>query len=108
MRKLRNIGKQKSGKPTLNFGGQNNELWCEGGELAFITNMIYESAHFETQCLWFTVLVSKKENLKPLYNHLKKVKAFDVKTIDMEQGNKTSRFIAWTFLDEGQQKNWNR
>ena len=40
MRKLRNIGKQKDGKPVLNFGGQNNELWCEGGELAFITNMI--------------------------------------------------------------------
>jgi 23S rRNA (adenine1618-N6)-methyltransferase len=108
MRKLRNIGKQKSGKPVLNFGGQNNELWCEGGELAFITNMIYESAHFKTHCLWFTVLVSKKENLKPFYNHLKKVKAFDVKTIEMEQGNKVSRFIAWTFLDESQQKKWNQ
>ena len=33
---------------------------------------------------------------------------FDVKTIEMEQGNKISRFIAWTFLDDGQQKNWNR
>ncbi|CAG0910651.1 unnamed protein product, partial [Cyprideis torosa] len=54
------------------------------------------------------VLVSKKENLKPFYNHLKKVKAFDVKTIEMEQGNKISRFIAWTFLDESQQKNWNK
>ena len=108
MRKLRNIGKQKSGKPVLNFGGQNNELWCEGGELAFITNMIYESAHFKTQSLWFTVLVSKKENLKHFYNHLKKVKAFDVKTIEMEQGNKVSRFIAWTFLDENQQKNWRK
>lgn len=107
MRKLRNIGKQTNGKPTLNFGGQNNELWCEGGELAFITNMIYESAHFKTQCLWFTVLVSKKENLKTFYNHLNKVKALDVKTIEMEQGNKTSRFIAWTFLDKNQQKNWN-
>lgn len=108
MRKVRNVGKQKTGKPILNFGGQNNELWCEGGELAFITNMIYESAHFKTQCLWFTVLVSKKENLKPFYNHLKKVKAFDVRTIEMQQGNKISRFIAWTFLDESQQKKWKK
>jgi 23S rRNA (adenine1618-N6)-methyltransferase len=107
MRKIRNVGKQKTGKPVLNFGGQNNELWCEGGELAFITNMIYESAHFKTQCLWFTTLVSKKENLKTFYSHLKKVKAFDVRTIEMEQGNKLSRFIAWTYLDEGQQKKWN-
>ena len=106
MRKIRNVGKQKTGKPVLNFGGQNNELWCEGGELAFITNMIYESAHFKTQCLWFTTLVSKKENLKPFYNHLKKVKAFDVRTIEMEQGNKVSRFIAWTYLDTSQQKKW--
>ena len=105
-RKLRNLGKAKDGKPVLNFSGQNNELWTEGGELAFITNMIYESAHFKKQCLWFTSLVSKKENLKPFYNHLKKVGAVDVRTIDMEQGNKISRFIAWTFLNEQQRENW--
>lgn len=105
-RKLRNLGKAKDGKPVLNFSGQNNELWTEGGELAFITNMIYESAHFKKQCLWFTSLVSKKENLKPFYNHLKKVGVVDVKTIDMEQGNKISRFITWTFLNEQQRENW--
>jgi 23S rRNA (adenine1618-N6)-methyltransferase len=105
-RKLRNLGKASKGKPVLNFSGQNNELWCEGGELAFITNLIYESAHFKRQCFWFTSLVSKKENLKPLYNHLKKVGAIEVKTINMEQGNKISRFIAWTFLNPQQQENW--
>ena len=105
-RKLKNLGKAKDGKPILNFSGQNNELWTEGGELAFITNMIYESAHFKSQCLWFTTLVSKKENLKPFYHHLKKVGAIDLKTIDMEQGNKISRFIAWTFLNDSQRENW--
>ena len=30
-------------KPELNFGGQNNELWCDGGEISFITRMINES-----------------------------------------------------------------
>lgn len=105
-RKLRNLGKAKDGKPILNFSGQNNELWTEGGELAFITNMIYESVHFKKQCMWFTSLVSKKDNLKPFYNHLKKVGAVDVKTIDMEQGNKISRFITWTFLNAQQRENW--
>lgn len=105
-RKLRNLGKAKEGKPVLNFSGQNNELWTEGGELAFVTNMIYESVHFKKQCLWFTSLVSKKENLKPFYNHLKKVNALEVKTIEMEQGNKISRFIAWTFLNDEQRENW--
>ncbi|RXR20358.1 23S rRNA (adenine(1618)-N(6))-methyltransferase RlmF [Flavobacterium amnicola] len=95
-RKLKNLGKAIEAKPTLNFGGQNNELWCEGGELAFITNMIYESVHFKTQCKWFTSLVSKKENLKPLFTVLKKVKA-EVEIIEMNQGNKTSRILAWKF-----------
>jgi len=96
-RKLKNLGKTVEGKPVLNFSGQNNELWCEGGELAFITNMIYESVHFKTQCKWFSSLVSKKENLKALYTVLKKVNAKEVKTIEMEQGNKTSRILVWRF-----------
>jgi 23S rRNA (adenine1618-N6)-methyltransferase len=96
-RKLKNLGKAVEAKPILNFSGQNNELWYEGGELAFITNMIYESVHFKTQCQWFSSLVSKKENLKPLYTVLKKVNASDVKTIEMEQGNKISRIVIWRF-----------
>ena len=96
-RKLKNLGKTVEGKPTLNFSGQNNELWYEGGELAFITNMIYESVHFKAQCKWFSSLVSKKENLKPLYTVLKKVNAKDIKTIEMEQGNKVSRILVWRF-----------
>lgn len=96
-RKLKNLGKTVEGKPILNFSGQNNELWCEGGELAFITNMIYESVHFKAQCQWFSSLVSKKENLKPLYTILKKVNATAVKTIEMEQGNKVSRILVWRF-----------
>lgn len=96
-RKLKNLGKAAEGKPILNFSGQNNELWYEGGELAFITNMIYESVHFKTQCQWFSSLVSKKENLKPFNTILKKVNAAAVKTIEMEQGNKVSRILVWRF-----------
>ncbi|ANO48260.1 23S rRNA (adenine(1618)-N(6))-methyltransferase RlmF [Flavobacterium columnare NBRC 100251 = ATCC 23463] len=96
-RKLKNLGKTIEGKPVLNFGGQNNELWCEGGEKAFITNMIYESVHFKSQVKWFTSLVSKKEHLKNFETILKKLKAtFEI--IPMEQGNKTTRILAWRFL----------
>lgn len=96
-RKLKNLGKATEGKPVLNFSGQNNELWYEGGELTFITNMIFESVHFQKQCKWFSSLVSKKENLKPLYSVLKRVKATEVKTINMEQGNKVTRILVWRF-----------
>ncbi|MFV5691734.1 23S rRNA (adenine(1618)-N(6))-methyltransferase RlmF [Flavobacterium sp. LT1R49] len=106
IRKINNLENTRTKNPVLNFGGQNTELWCEGGELGFVTQMIYESAKYPMQCLWFTTLVSKKENLSSLYKTLNKVSAAEVKTIDMAQGQKTSRIIAWTFLSETQQKAW--
>ena len=109
LRKVNNLetsSKEKIIKPVLNFGGQNAELWCEGGELGFITQMIFESAKYPMQCFWFTTLVSKKENLSSLYKTLNKVSAVEVKTIAMAQGQKTSRIVAWTFLSEAQQKSW--
>jgi 23S rRNA (adenine1618-N6)-methyltransferase len=109
LRKVNNLepsNKDKITKPILNFGGQNAELWCEGGELGFITQMIFESAKYPLQCFWFTTLVSKKENLSSLYKTLNKVSAVEVKTIAMAQGQKTSRIVAWTFLSEAQQKSW--
>lgn len=91
---------------TLNFGGQGAELYCAGGEKAFINSMITESAQFATQCFWFTTLVSAAANLPSFYKTLKKVEAFQVKTIDMAQGNKKSRILAWTFFNEKQQQAW--
>ncbi|MGO4905285.1 23S rRNA (adenine(1618)-N(6))-methyltransferase RlmF [Flavobacterium sp. W20_MBD1_R3] len=110
VRKINNLesrsASNKVTKPVLNFGGHNAELWCEGGELGFITQMIYESAKYPMQCLWFTTLVSKRENLSSLYKTLNKVSAVEIKTIDMAQGQKTSRIVAWTFLSEAQQQAW--
>lgn len=106
IRKINNLENTRTTKPVLNFGGQNAELWCEGGEIGFITQMIYESAKYPMQVLWFTTLVSKKDNLSSIYKTLNKVSAVVIKTIDMAQGQKTSRIVAWTFLSEAQQKAW--
>lgn len=105
-RKLNNLGKAKQGKPILNFGGQNAELWCEGGEIAFINTLISESLAFKAQCLWFSTLVSKNENVGKVYASLKKAKAVEVKTITMEIGNKLSRIVFWTYFDKKQQADW--
>lgn len=106
LRKVNTLTNTKSEKPILNFGGQNAELWCNGGEIGFITQMIYESAKYPLQCFWFTTLVSKKDNLRSIYKTLNKVGAVEIKTIDMAQGQKISRIVAWTFLSEKQQKDW--
>lgn len=84
---------------TLNFGGQKAELWCPGGELAFIGRMIKESKTYQKQVFWFTCLVSKKDHLSKLKLSLKKSHAKQVKVINMAQGQKVSRFIAWSFYD---------
>lgn len=93
-RKLRNLGGKKE---VLNFGGKAGELWCEGGELAFIRRMIEESVAFAQNCGWFTTLVSKSEHLPRLEKTLRQVKATEVRIIDMAQGQKRSRILAWRF-----------
>ena len=106
LKKLKNLNGKRPSKAILNFGGQQNELWTKGGEARFVKDMIYESKHFGKQCFWFTSLISKEVTLKPTYKVLEKINATAVKTIDMRQGNKISRFIAWTFLTEQEQKKW--
>ncbi|MFK8006099.1 MAG: 23S rRNA (adenine(1618)-N(6))-methyltransferase RlmF [Saprospiraceae bacterium] len=96
-RKLKNLTAEKPTKTVLNFGGKNNELWTKGGEKRFIKNMIRESKEFTESVKWFSTLVSKKSNLNAIYDSLKQVKAKDVKTIPMGQGQKISRIVAWTF-----------
>ena len=100
LRKWRNLGKGHSAE--LNFGGQNAELWCPGGEIGFIARMIEQSMNFSEQCLWFTCLVSKKDSLKPLSRLLKEAKVVEFKVVEMAQGQKTSRFVAWTYYPEQQ------
>ena len=106
LRKLNNLNKKRITKAELNFGGQANELWCEGGEEYFIRNMIHESKKFGKSVFWFSSLVSKQSNLKGFYKVLEQAKAIKVETINMGQGNKTSRIIAWTFLNIDEQKQW--
>ncbi len=99
-RKRRNLGLNDN--PQLNFGGQQQELWCEGGEVAFITTLIQESKAFARQVMWFTTLVSKGNNLPGLYRVLQQVGVEKVVKVEMAQGQKQSRFIAWTFQNDAQ------
>lgn len=106
-RKLHKLGKgEVTARPVQNFGGKDSELWCEGGEEAFIGRMIQESIGKRENCFWFTSLVSKKNTLPALYHALKQAGAVEVRTIDMAQGQKVSRFVAWTFLTPEQQAAW--
>ncbi|RCH54790.1 23S rRNA (adenine(1618)-N(6))-methyltransferase RlmF [Mucilaginibacter hurinus] len=101
--KLGADGKQRS---ALNFGGQKKELWYPGGEAAFIRLMVEQSVLVAKQCLWFTTLVSKKDTLPGVYKAIKKAGAAEVRTINMSQGQKVSRMVAWTFFSEAERTEW--
>jgi 23S rRNA (adenine1618-N6)-methyltransferase len=106
LRKIHNLNPGKTAAPVLNFGGQNHELWCDGGEEKFVRNMILQSKKFAANCFWFSTLISKVSNLKSIYKALQQTNALNVETIQMEQGNKISRIIVWTFLTTEEQNKW--
>lgn len=92
-RKTRNLGTNT----VRNFSGNNNELWYVGGEKAFLHNYLYQSSLHKDVCIWFTSLVSKKENVESLKKSAVKLGASTFKSIPMQQGNKVTRIVAWSF-----------
>jgi 23S rRNA (adenine1618-N6)-methyltransferase len=50
--------------------------------------------------------VSKASNLPPIQSALKKAGAVQVRVVEMGQGQKQSRFVAWTFQTDAQQNAW--
>ncbi|WP_271410898.1 23S rRNA (adenine(1618)-N(6))-methyltransferase RlmF [Pseudomonas sp. Q1-7] len=107
-RKWKNLGKLDPRRklPVLNFGGQGAELWCEGGEAGFLQRLVDESQQFREQVLWFSSLVSKGGNLPGMEARLRRSGAVDMQIVEMAQGQKQSRFVAWTFLDAAQRDAW--
>lgn len=97
LRKLKGLNKkQENIKIKNNFSGKENELWCTGGELMFLKKYINESLAFKLNVGWFTSLVSNENNLKSL-QYILKDKLATFKIIEMKQGNKVSRILAWKF-----------
>ena len=111
-RKWNNLGKpgakKGSAQPRLNFGGGGTELWCNGGERAFVKLMIEQSATIPKRVMWFTSLVSKAENLEHIELALKKAHVVDSRIIPMGQGQKQSRMVAWTFTGNGDREKWRK
>ena len=81
-------------------------MWCTGGEASFIKRMIKESVGVASQVLWFSSLISKAGNLPDIHKQLHKVGAQAVRTVEMAQGNKQSRFVAWSFMNDAQRLAW--
>lgn len=96
-RKISNLTRGKGTKTVQNFGGQNVELCYQGGEEAFVRRMIQQSSRIPGQCKWFSTLIAKSDHLPAVYKSLDIARASEVRTIDMAQGQKVSRVVAWRF-----------
>lgn len=105
-RKVKNLSGKKIDANRVNLAGASNELICDGGEIQFVQNVIKESKQNAQKSFWFTTLVSKQSNLKGIYRALDRVNPYEVKTIPMGTGNKSTRIVAWTFLNKEEQKKW--
>lgn len=105
--KLKGLGSE-SEKVVRNFSGTPTELCYAGGEKAFLHNYLYESSQYKQQCFWFTSLVSNVSHVRSMEASLKKLGATEFKVLDMIQGNKVSRVVAWTFLTTDEQNDWNK
>lgn len=103
--KLKGLGKETD-KIVRNFSGTPKELCYAGGEKAFLHNYLYESSQVPKQCYWFTSLVSNVSHVGSMEASLKKLGATEFQVLDMIQGNKVSRVVAWSFLTEAEQKDW--
>lgn len=105
-RKWRNLGRGEAARPVLNFGGRGAELWCEGGEAGFVGRMAAESTRLAGQVMWFTTLLSSSASLPAVRRALRQAGAREVRTVAMAQGQKQSRFVAWTFLAPEARAEW--
>ena len=107
MEQPRQAGAKGTAQPRLNFGGGGTELWCNGGERAFVKSMIEQSAGIPKRVLWFHQPRSKADNIVHIEAALKKAKVVESRIMPMAQGQKY-RLVAWTFCANGEREKWRR
>lgn len=74
-----------------------NELITEGGEIQFVSQMIEESELLKYRIIWFTSMIGKKSDLKPLKNIIKS-KNINYHLTEFNQGYTHRWGIAWSYI----------
>ena len=99
----------QSSSSSNNFGGTESELWCNGGEVSFVRQMIDESKskRCRRKFLWCTSLVSRATNAEQIEKYLRKTaQPKDIRRISFGAGKKSASILAWTFLNKDERKEW--
>jgi 23S rRNA (adenine1618-N6)-methyltransferase len=84
--------------PKTSCGGTPEEMVCNGGEQAFVSRIIKDSAVLRQRFRWYTSMLGKKANLKLLISKLWEVGVTIVKTTEFVQGQTSRWGLAWSFM----------
>ena len=97
------VGEAAGQNPRTDYGGTEQEMWCPGGEEAFVVALIRESKSHRDRCGWFSAMVGKKKTLKAAKAALAELEeeeeggdhgvTFRVRAL--EQGVTTRWVVAW-------------
>ena len=98
------LGKGKGEEAWRSFAGQPHELYCDGGERAFVRRLIRESAAPERRkaALWFTSLVSAARAMPALRAELRDARPAATRELALSTSNKGMRVLAWTFQGDAE------
>ncbi|KAJ2158245.1 hypothetical protein GGF46_003922 [Coemansia sp. RSA 552] len=97
----RQLARQKDQAPHWGeLSGKNEELYTEGGEEAFLSRMVSESAKLGPRIKWYSTMVGKKATLALLKTRIREEKAKQIREGTLLQGRTTRWVLAWTFLDK--------
>lgn len=69
-----------------NFRGSDAELWCAGGEVAFIERIITDSARHSRSALWHSTLLSRKARLPAVEKALARARAAATRVVATGRG----------------------
>lgn len=92
---------QKIENPKQICAATHGELVTEGGEEAFIKQMIDDSLILKEKIHWYTSLIGRKVNLKKIKQYLQAQNIKNIRETAFYQGNTTRWGIAWSFGNDG-------
>ncbi|KAJ2551150.1 ATP-dependent DNA/RNA helicase [Coemansia sp. RSA 1878] len=90
----------KQQEPGLETQGEDDELFTEGGEEAFLNRMVDESKHLGACIKWYSTLVGKKSTLAGLKTRIRQTPNVHIREGTLVQGKTTRWVVAWSFLGQ--------
>lgn len=95
---------EKVPNPKTALEATSNELATEGGEVAFISQIVDDSVVLGDRIQWYTSMIGRKATLKKIQQKLRDLKIVNVRTTTFYQGTTTRWAIGWSHGRQGMEE----